>query len=977
MFFVGAVAAFAQQQPAPAQQQIPPVQQQVAPAQQPPAAVPISPSSSAQQSAAVSKAAPGAARAVTPAPTPVTSTNVSLSKKAYEAGLRAVAANDLTGAYGHFAEAVTLDPGNKNARLQRDNIGFRLMQQHQDTAERDAVADHFPKAESELRAAIRLNPTDPIVRERLAQMEQLANTPQDVTQLAGNPHLQPKLGTHTFDFRGDTRGAYAELAKQFGIAVGFEQDLPSAQVRFQLPNADFNTAIATLSLQTHTFWVPLDRHSIFVADDTPQKRTQYTPEIVRTFVLNESSTEAELTDTVRAIREVGGIQKTSLDIGTHTLTVRDTPQRVALAKTMIEDLERARGELVLEIELLELDRTAALNTGLSLPTSASIHSLNSQEVQAAQQATTNEQLIAILQQIFGPNTTTIPPLVLLGGGKSTFLGVPPSNVAANFGQTLNVVRSARRMFLRAKDGQPASFFIGERFPVDLSLLSASLGTTTANSNPLSLSPPTRTDLATGTKPSAVLATSLTGTSVLDLVVANTSDNTLSIFLGNGDGTFAAPTTVAVGNGPVALLAGDFNIDGKTDVAVVNQTDATVEILLGNGDGTFTVGQTYAIGNGATAIVGADFNNDGFTDLVIANETDNTLSLLFGNGDGTFKIGTPIPVLGAPIALAKTDFNNDGNADLAVVTNSTKQVLILLGNGNGTFTEKSALTTGNGPSAITTGDFNGDGVIDFAVTNSTDSTVNVFFGAGDGTFPTETSLPTGANPVAIVAGDFTGDGIADLLTANNSASTVSLLIGDGKGNFSTNIDIAVAAGPVALAAGDFNGDTLNDVAVAAQTANAVSILINTNLASSVNGASTPEVGYPAASYEDIGIKVKTTPRVHTNEEVTLQFAFDITSLAGTAVNGIPVIGNRSVQQTVRLKENEMSIISGLLNRQETRAISGLPGLAQTGLLANIIAGANNTASDTELIIAITPRLIHRAPSGGHTVYAGRGNEVTAH
>ena len=927
----------------------------------------------AQQKLVTSASAPTSAAP----PARVSSANAALSKKAYEAGRKALAANDLTSAYADFAEAVTLDPRNKNARQQRDGIAFRLMQQHQDTAERDAVADRFPQAQSELRAALRLSPADPIVRERLAQMEQLAATPQDVEQLAGAPHLQPQTGTRTFNFRGDTRGAYAELAKQFGIIIDFEQDLPTVQVRFQLPDADFDTAIATLTLQTHTFWVPLNRHSIFVADDTLQKRTQYTPEIVRTFVLSESSTEAELTDTVRAIREVGGIQKTSLDIGTHELTVRDTPQRVALAKTMIEDLERARGELVLEIEMLEIDRTAALNTGLSLPTSASVYALNSQEVQAAQQATTNEQLIAILQEIFGPSTTTIPPLLLFGGGKSTFIGVPPSNVSANFGQTLNVVRSARRMFLRAKDGQPASFFLGERYPVDLSLLSASLGTTSALSNPLSLSPPTRTDITTGTKPSAIVATSFRGTSILDLAVANTTDNTVSIFLGNGDGTFATPTTVAVGNGPVALVAGDFNIDGKTDLAVVNQTDATVEILLGNGDGTFTVGQTYAIGAGATAIVSADFNNDGFADLVVANETDNTLSILFGNGDGTFKIGTPISVLGAPIALAKTDFNNDGNADLAVVSNSTKQVTILLGNGDGTFTEKSALTTGNGPSAVAVGDFNGDGFIDFAVTNSADSTVDVFFGNGDGTFGTETSLPTGAGPAAIVAGDFTGDGITDLLTANETASTVSLLIGDGTGNFSPNIDIAVAAGPVALAAGDFNGDTLNDLAVVGQTANAVSILINTNLAAAINGASTPEVGYPAAGYEDIGIKVKTTPRVHANDEVTLQFAFDITSLAGTSVNGIPVIGNRSVQQTVRLKENEMSIISGLLDREETRALSGLPGLAQLGPLSNITSGANNMSSDTELIIAITPRLVHRAPTGGHEVYAGRGNEVTSH
>jgi Flp pilus assembly secretin CpaC len=377
-------------------------------------------------------------------------------------------------------------------------------------------------------------------------------------------------------------------------------------------------------------------------------------------------------------------------------------------------------------------------------------------------------------------------------------------------------------------------------------------------------------------------------------------------------------------------------------------------------------------------VEADFTNNGKLDLATANFASNSVSLLLGNGDGTFTPGTSILISGAgPDALVTASFTNDGNADLAVVSKATNQVSILLGNGNGTFTLKTQLTTGNQPTAVTTGSFSTSGFLDLAVTNFADNTIDVFFGNGDGTFSSEVTLPTGAGPAAIFAGDVTGDGIPDLVTANETASTISVLLGDGNAGFSSNIDIAVASGPVAIAAGIFNsgsGGTLTDLAVAGEAANAVSVLINTNAASSVTGASTPQTPYPATGYEDIGIKVKATPRVHPNHEVTLDLSFDITTLSGTTINGIPVIGNRSIQQTVRLKENETSILSGMLERQEQRSLSGLPGLAQTGALADVTSGANVTSEDTELIIAITPRLLHLPPSRSRAVYAGRGNAI---
>lgn len=885
------------------------------------------------------------------------------AKKAFEAGMDAERSLDWASAYSHFAEAVSLDPRYLDARRHRENARSRLVQQHFDTAERAALGGNFAAAETELLVAARLDPGYKPARERLAQIEVLAHGQQNAVPLAGPVQLRPQPGTRNFNFRGDARGCWQEVARQFGLIVEFDGALNPVQViRFRVPGVDFAAASATLSAATHTFWIALDERTIFIAEDSPANRARFAPEVTRTFPLPASVADADLTDTVRAVREIAGITKTTLNAATREITVRDTREKVALADAIVKEIEQQHGELVLEIELLEVNRAAALQLGVNLPTSINVVSVNSQEIAAAQQAQNQQQLLTVIQQVFGSSTTFtgIPPLVAFGGGKTTFFSTL-GNGKANFSQTMNLVQSAKRMLLRAEDNQPASFFIGTHFPITLSLLSPDIA---AVASPI-LTNPTRTDLTTGTAPSAIAVGNFHSPSAQDLVVANRTDNTISIFPGNGDGTFGARTDIDVGAAPVALLTGDFNGDGKTDIAVVNQTDATITILLGNGDETFNSAPLLKTGTGPSAIVSGDFNGDGFLDLAVANEAAGTVSVFEGNGDGTFKTPTTLAITGGPHAMAAADFNGDGRLDLAVANRTAGTVAIFLGKGDGTFNRQPDVTVGGIPSGLVAQDLNADGRLDLAVSNSGTSTVSVFLGNGDGTFSSGTQFATGQSPQAIVAADFNGDGLTDLVTADQGSNTVSVLLGGGNGAFQAPLELNVASGPVALATGDFNFDTRADLAVAAAAGNAATVLINT--IGLTQATSVPQVPYPGSEYEDIGLKVQTTPHVHPNDEVTLQLSFDISSLSGQSVNGIPIITNRSIQQTVRLRENEMSVLSGILDHEENRSIAGAPAFPYN---------ANNTNTDNELIILITPRLVRLGPHGGRTIYAGRGDISTA-
>ncbi|HEV2425252.1 MAG TPA: alkaline phosphatase family protein [Terriglobia bacterium] len=343
----------------------------------------------------------------------------------------------------------------------------------------------------------------------------------------------------------------------------------------------------------------------------------------------------------------------------------------------------------------------------------------------------------------------------------------------------------------------------------------------------------KSSFATGNAPRAAISGDFNGDGKPDVALANYADNTVEIFLSNGDGTFGSGLVASTGTGPDALAVGDFNHDGKLDLVVANQTASTISVFLGNGDGTLMLESTIAMDTIAPVGLGtADFNGDGNLDLAVVSQADDALELFLGNGNGTFEETTILPNAGTgPVSLAIGDFNGDGYLDLAQANNTSKTIGILLGTGTGSFTAQSQQpVTGNGPEGILAADFNGDGKLDLAVANRTDGTVSILLGNGDGTFGSQTAFATAAGPVALATGDFNGDGFLDLAVVNQSASSISILLGSGDGTFQPHVDFATDSGPVALAVGDFNNDGALDADVAAQTAGLMSILLQSGTAS---------------------------------------------------------------------------------------------------------------------------------------------------
>ncbi|MGP0063055.1 MAG: FG-GAP repeat domain-containing protein [Isosphaeraceae bacterium] len=330
--------------------------------------------------------------------------------------------------------------------------------------------------------------------------------------------------------------------------------------------------------------------------------------------------------------------------------------------------------------------------------------------------------------------------------------------------------------------------------------------------------------AVGSNPTDIVACSLRDDGRLDLVTVNQNSDDVSVLLGNGDGTFQPQLRFAVGSQPEAIAAADFNDDGRTDLAVTDRgSGGEISILLGRGDGTFQDTTTNAVGNGPVAVVAADLNHDGYSDVITANYYDNDISVLMGYGDGTFQTAESFPAGASPTALVVGDFNGDGRLDVAVADGGNgdgegQGVSILMGNGDGTFQAPIFYPVGSDPSSIVAGDFTGDGVLDLAVADYGSDEVWLLSGNGRGGFQTLPPIPLGnqvSDPVSIVAGDFTGDGVLDLAVANENSDNVSILLGERNGDFRSLPPISLGDPtnyPQALVSGDFTGDGRLDLAV---------------------------------------------------------------------------------------------------------------------------------------------------------------------
>ncbi|MCH8992355.1 MAG: VCBS repeat-containing protein, partial [Acidobacteria bacterium] len=340
--------------------------------------------------------------------------------------------------------------------------------------------------------------------------------------------------------------------------------------------------------------------------------------------------------------------------------------------------------------------------------------------------------------------------------------------------------------------------------------------------------------------------------ILDLVTANDDDfflgpGSVSVLLGNGNGTFGVATLFATGTSAEALSAGDLNNDGNVDLVTANR-DNSVSVLLGNGDGTFATATDYITGAFPESVSLQDLNGDGFLDIATADSRSDTVSVLMNNGDGTFSSDVKYATGDAPRSLAVGDLDGDGDLDLMTSNECSADVSVLLNNGNATFAPAQSfpatgypptpLPPGNDgavPRSVALADANGDGHLDVAVGFLLNSRVSLLLGNGDGTFADEVTYDVDLLPTFVALGDLNEDARPDLvvLDYNPGRPQLSVLLNVG-GNRIFGVDETTQDGyvpdplnndPQSLATADLDGDGDLDMATANFDSDTVSVLLN--------------------------------------------------------------------------------------------------------------------------------------------------------
>ena len=410
------------------------------------------------------------------------------ARTAYARGLKLQDHKRFDEAFAQFDQAARLAPQDPQFISAREIVKAQLVFDRVERGNALLTENEQPRAVAEFRAAIELDPDNQFARERLAEAtrDSAPAVPDGVPTLlsdSGEIQLQPRNERATFHFRGQVRGLFTELALAYGMTAQFDDSVATRQVRFNVDDVDFATALKLACQVSKTMWAALDARQVLVAADTPENHRQFDRMSLRTYLLPSHSTPQEATDVVTTLRNMFDLRFVSSGQTANILEVR-APQRIleACSKLMAQLGGNQRPQVMLDLRVYQINHQLTRNIGLHIPDTftlfnipaAALAGLGGQSIQqlidqlvasgGINQAG-NTALSSLLAQLGGQqNSIFSQPLATFGGGL-TFMGLSLDKLSASLSVNESWVRSLEHLTMRAGQGTDATFHLGTRYPI--------------------------------------------------------------------------------------------------------------------------------------------------------------------------------------------------------------------------------------------------------------------------------------------------------------------------------------------------------------------------------------------------------------------------------------------------------------------------------------------------------------------------------
>jgi general secretion pathway protein D len=394
------------------------------------------------------------------------------------AGAKAEALKDYDTALDYYNKALQTNPNNTEYKLKAARARFEAAQWHVDQGHRLRDQGNLELSLAEFRKAQMIDPSSAVAQQEVrttmdaiavkqgaadAQPSTQAN-PEEPKLMAGPPQVQP-LSRAPINMKAtnDSKAVFEAIGKLAGLTVIFDPDFTSRRIAVDLTNVTLEQALNITSLESKGFWRPVTANIIFVVPDQPQKRKDYEEEIVKTFYLRNTVLPQELTEIVTSIRQLLDLRRVQQINAQNAIVIRDTPDRILLAGKIIDDIDKAKPEVVIQVAVMEARRDRMRNVGITPPTSTTASFANPATTTSSSGTTSSNAAATISQLEHTP--------AILGAGYS----ITMPSASASFLMTDSSTQILDDPEIRVVDGQTAKLKIGDRIPVATGSFQAGIG----------------------------------------------------------------------------------------------------------------------------------------------------------------------------------------------------------------------------------------------------------------------------------------------------------------------------------------------------------------------------------------------------------------------------------------------------------------------------------------------------------------------